>query len=464
MNKVIHIAWREFSATVLTKGFLIGMLLPPIIMFGSILAQILLANNKPPPVKGTVALIDNSGAATETIKGLFTADSLDKEASDKAAEISKAATEATKAIDPSGASAGSLIESSARNALVATAPTLSLETKPTGTDVEALKKELLSGSATDGSRLAVVVIAQDAILKSGDKNTFGSFDVFVKERVDARAQDLIVNQVRTGIINARLAANGEEPSRVRELMTLDRPRPKAITAAGEKSTGEFQQVMIPLAMMILLWISTFTGGQYLLTSTIEEKSNRIMEVLLSAVSPVQLMTGKIVGQMGAGLLILLLYSGAGIGALFYFARSDLVHWHTLGFLVIFFFIMFFTIGAMMAAVGSAVSDVHEAQTLIGPIMIVIISPMLLMMPIIQSPNSNFAVAMSFIPPINPFVMILRLASTQPPPMWQVLLSTLIGCVTVVVAVRSAAKIFRIGVLMYGKPPNFATLIRWIRMA
>src|SRR6185436_10513048 len=124
----------------------------------------------------------------------------------------------------------------------------------------------------------------------------------------------------------------------------------------------------------------------------------------------------------------------------------------------------FTIAAMMAAVGSAVTDIHEAQALMMPVMLVVMVPMLLMMPIIYNPNGKMATTMSFIPPISPFVMVLRLSSSQPPPMWQAYLAVAIGIVTVFVAMKGAAKIFRIGVLMYGKPPNLATLIKWVRMA
>jgi ABC-2 type transport system permease protein len=71
---------------------------------------------------------------------------------------------------------------------------------------------------------------------------------------------------------------------------------------------------------------------------------------------------------------------------------------------------------------------------------------------------------SFLPPLNPFVMLIRMTSTSPPPMWQVWLSILIGAASVYFALWFAAKVFRVGLLMYGKPPNFATLIRWVRMA
>jgi ABC-2 type transport system permease protein len=91
-------------------------------------------------------------------------------------------------------------------------------------------------------------------------------------------------------------------------------------------------------------------------------------------------------------------------------------------------------------------------------------PWILWMPISRDPNSIFATVSSFIPPLNCFVMLLRMTSTTPPPWWQVWLSILIGIGGVYCALWFAAKVFRVGLLMYGKPPNFKTLLRWVRMA
>ena len=133
-------------------------------------------------------------------------------------------------------------------------------------------------------------------------------------------------------------------------------------------------------------------------------------------------------------------------------------------MIVFFLIAYVTVGALMAAVGSAVNDMREAQSLQGPVMITLIIPYMLWFPISRDPNSLFATIISFLPPVSPFVMMLRITSTEPPPTWQVLLSILVGLAGVYVAVWAAAKIFRIGLLMFGKPPNLITLIRWVRMA
>jgi ABC-2 type transport system permease protein len=214
--------------------------------------------------------------------------------------------------------------------------------------------------------------------------------------------------------------------------------------------------------VVLLMIGVMMGGQSLLTTTIEEKSNRVIEVLLSAVSPLELMAGKILGQMGVSLAVLGVYVLLGIVVLLSFALVGLLDPWLVFYLVIFFVITYLVMGSLMVAVGSAVNDMHEAQSLVTPIIMLTVVPVMFAAPIAQDPTSRFSIVMSFIPPFNTFAMLLRLASSVPPPWWQVWLSIGVGLVSVLAAVWFAAKVFQIGMLMYGKPPNLATLIRWVR--
>jgi ABC-type Na+ efflux pump permease subunit len=107
---------------------------------------------------------------------------------------------------------------------------------------------------------------------------------------------------------------------------------------------------------------------------------------------------------------------------------------------------------------------REAQSLVMPIMIVMMVPWVLAAPIAREPNSTFSTAMSFVPPVNTFAMLLRLTSSAPPPSWQVWLTIAIGLGSVVGSVWCASKVFTIGLLMHGKPPDMKTLLRWIREA
>jgi ABC-2 type transport system permease protein len=204
------------------------------------------------------------------------------------------------------------------------------------------------------------------------------------------------------------------------------------------------------------------GGQSLLTSTIEEKSSRVIEVLLSAVSPIELMAGKIIGQMGVSLVALGLYVALGLVALVSFALLGLLDLRLLFYLVVFFVIAYLVFGSFMMAVGAAVNEMQEAQSLMMPVVLALAAPLMLAAPISNDPNSTFSTVISFVPPVNSFAMLIRLSSSTPPPWWQAWMSIAVGVASVCAAVWFAAKVFRIGLLMYGKPPNFATLIRWAR--
>jgi len=164
------------------------------------------------------------------------------------------------------------------------------------------------------------------------------------------------------------------------------------------------------------------------------------------------------------MLIIGLYAGMGISALVRFALLGLLEWHLLLYLILFYLISYFVVGSLMAAIGAAVNEPREAQSFMMPIMLIMMVPWMLWFPISRDPNSLFATIASFTPPINTFVMLMRMSSTTPPPWWQVWVSILIGVASVYAALWFAAKVFRVGLLLHGKPPSFRTLLRWVRQS
>jgi ABC-2 type transport system permease protein len=354
---------------------------------------------------------------------------------------------------------------------------LSVEILPADADEAKEKASLAEANVHakegDGSgpppRVALAVIPAESVQPRAD-GSYAPFNLYTAPKLDFEVKDRIEEKVGEAIVDARirsdqrLNATGLSTEAVRSILRSPKSIIATVTREGDKKdTGAFQ-FFLPMAFMGLLLMSIMTGGQYLLTTTVEEKSSRVMEVLLSAVSPLQLMVGKIIGQMCVGLMILTVYSGVGIAGLVVFSLMHMLDPMLLVYMFIFFFIAFFTIASLMAAAGSAVSEMREAQTLMTPIMVIVMLPWLLWMPISRAPNSLFSTLMSFTPGINPFVMMIRLTGSEPPPAWQIPVAILIGLITVVIASWAAAKIFRIGVLLYGKPPNLRTLIRWVRMA
>ena len=297
-------------------------------------------------------------------------------------------------------------------------------------DVEQAKAPLKEGApkgvAGTATRLALVVVHRDAVTRAAGSDRFGSYDLFVRGKLDDRLEEEIREGLREAIVEGRVRASGLDRKEIDALTRVDRTASRTVTAEGERTTNEALNVLLPAVFMGLLLISVFTSGQYLLTTTVEEKSNRVVEVLLSAVSAMELMVGKIIGQMGVGLLVLALYAGLGIVALVSFAMLGLLDPTLIVFLLVFYLLAYFTVASFMAAIGSAVNEMREAQTLMTPVMLLIMIPWMLWLPISRDPNSTLAVVLSFIPPVSNFVMLLRMSSTSPPPMWQTWLSILVG--------------------------------------
>jgi ABC-2 type transport system permease protein len=440
IRRILMVASREFTTTVVRKGFIVGVLLGPvfILVLVNMIPRIL--NSKSPQVVGDVAVYDPSGTV---IPGLQTA--LDPAA---IAAARKARAQTPPAVSP-GPGGGPALP-----------PIPRLTVLPRDADVKAGKAWLLQ----DEHHLALVMLRPDAVVRPEGASDFGTYDLYVSPRLDEGTEATINEGVRQALVATRLKSSGLDQTLVEAAMRVARPNSVIVAAAGERSAQRGIARTLPFISGILLFIGVMVGGQTLLTSTVEEKSSRVVEMLLAAVSPVELMWGKLIGQLGVGLIMMAAYLALGVSALAQFALSGMLDPMLIVYLVVFYFIAYLVYGALMLAVGAAVNQMADAQSLMGPIMMLLVAPYVLTGVIGQAPNSAFSVALSFIPPVNSFAMLARLATSTPPPTWQVLATIAVGLLSAAGTVWFAAKIFKIGLLMQGKPPSFATLVRWARMA
>lgn len=468
LSKVMRVAGREFASTALTKGFIIGALVVPAVLVAMIpLIGLLAASAKPPAVTGTVLVIDRSGEVYPTLTERLSAEAIHA----RRAEENRRTAEMAEGVF---GALGSRVAGRAEDAADAEpVPTLRFELLDPDTDPEEaqerIRRQLRGGSDEGGEEadrvLAVLEIDRNAVVRAEGMDSFGGWQPFFRPRLNNEAAQEIRDGVAWSIRERRYAAAGVDRAAVRTLDTVNQRTAQQVTQAGvQRDTSGLASMGIPVVAMILMLVATFTGGQYLLTTTIEEKSSRVVEVLLSAVSPMELMTGKILGQMGVGLSLLVIYNAIGIFALVAFSVTGLVSWQLLLSFFVFFALAYFMFAAMMAAIGSAVNDLREAQSLMTPVMLLSMVPYFLFFPVVRAPNSTLSTVLTFIPPISPFIVIMRIASPEPVPGWQVAAAVLVNLLGVVLMLWLAAKVFRVGLLMYGKPPNFRTLIRWVRMA
>jgi ABC-type Na+ efflux pump permease subunit len=461
MRRIGLIAEREFLGTVLTRGFIVGVLVLPAALAVAFALAPRLMNQRSAQVRGQIAVIDPTGAVTTELRASITPKAI-------AARREESARRALAAV-PAGVRdlAGSAVTGpSAIERIAGAVPDLQIVERPgepSDPDLRAAKAWLTD--ATPGDRhLALVVIQPDAVTRAPGRTEYGTYDLYVTLNLDERIETSIFESLREAIIDARARAQHLDRASLDEIVRLPRARSVTVTKGNERVTvGAFNRIM-PFAFVGLLLVSVMMGGQGLMTSTVEEKTSRVIEVLLSAVSPFELLAGKILGQMAVSLVVLGLYIALAFMLLASFAMFGLLDLSLVLYLLVFFIITYVTIGAAMAAVGSAVNEMREAQSLMMPIMLVLMVPWVLAAPIAREPNSTFSTAMSFVPPVNTFAMLLRLTSSAPPPAWQVWVTIAIGLVSVVGSVWCASKVFTIGLLMHGKPPDLKTLVRWIREA
>lgn len=462
IRRTLAVAGREFASTALTKGFILGaLILPAIFAIVMPLIGFLIEQAKPPAVVGRIAIIDR-GEPDQRVGTLLT-ERLTPES------LASASSEAAKTLASveGGADNDETRDAvaDAASAMLGDTPRFTVELLAPATDVEDAKGRLLEEPDNkDDATLAVVEIEPDAAARTDPGEPFGGYTLYTRPKVDVRTSGTIDRVVSRAIKDVRYELAGVDAAELRELTTVVSHGTKEVTSTGTRESNKFAKLILPFATMFLLFMGVMTGGQYLLTTTVEEKSSRVVEVLLSAVSPMQLMVGKILGQMLVGLLLLAMYAGLGVIALATFALFDLIEWLDLVYMLIFFVIAYLTIASFMAAVGSAVNEMREAQSLMAPVMIVLLVAFYLSIPVSLSPSAPWAVALSFIPPVSNFAMLTRIASTEPPPGWQVWLSILVSGLGAWASMWLAAKVFRVGLLMFGKPPNVRTLIRWVRMS
>lgn len=450
MSKILVVAWREFKHTALTKAFIIGTLVVPLLIWGGMILVPLFVAPGVSSLEGTVAILDPTGRLEPALRVELQA---------------RGAVPRTLDVNELGDLDPDELKDRLTDATDARGPfssTVHMELTTAGFDdpnaAESLREDVRSG------RFVALAVVDESYLTDpeGTRGRGPRFRLFVPDDANPDHVTAIRRALGQAVVRARADHAGLDVEEVRALLRPPVFNTRRLTDVGEAAAGIELQKILPIAFMILLWVAAFGSGNYLLTTTIEEKSNKVMEVLLSAISPMQLMTGKIIGQAIVGLVTVSVYATLGFALLWYFAMADLISPVQVLYLVLFFFMAYFMVASIMAGIGSVVSDLQEAHALLTPAILILMIPMVLFMPVSQNPNGALATVTTFIPPLTPFVMIIRVTASETPPVWQTIAAILVGTIGVVVMVWMCARIFRIGVLMQGKPPSPLELLRWLR--
>ncbi len=267
--------------------------------------------------------------------------------------------------------------------------------------------------------------------------------------------------MRDVIIEKKLLRANLNPSLIEELRTPIDLKGIKLSKGGKEEKAGFQEVLFTAyGFLMMMFIMVMMSGQMLVRSMLEEKSNRVVEVLLSSCSSNDLMAGKILGLSALGLTQIAFWTIIGLGFTLKFGDLPITGIQTL--LIMGYFILGYVFySAIFVAVGAPISTEQEAQQMTSYISLIFIIPLVLAMAVLQNPNSLMAKALSFFPLTTPTMMALRIP-VQMPATWEIIGTILVLILSTGGMMWVAGKIFRTTILLTGKRPGIAELLRIIR--
>ncbi|HVG07786.1 MAG TPA: ABC transporter permease [Thermoanaerobaculia bacterium] len=285
-------------------------------------------------------------------------------------------------------------------------------------------------------------------------------------------QGVLENRLTAAVRRVRLADAGYDPDKVGALSADVDLRTIRVSKEGSRAEGGAGGFLFAYILFFMLFLSLLIWGQQVMNGILEEKGSRAVEVIISTVKPFQLMMGKLTGiclvgltQFAIWLTTMVVISAPGVvGSLGKmpddFQIPTLSPLAALQFLL-FFVLGFFVYASFYAALGAAFNSLQEAQQVAGTMSILFAIPAMLMPMIINAPSSTLSTVTSLIPLFSPVLMPLRMV-TEMPPVWQIAAAYVLTFGFLVLMVWLCGRIYRIGILMYGKKPTIPELLRWVR--
>jgi len=434
MHKILRFVKREYLAAVKTKGFIIMLLLMPVLMGGSGIAMYLLRGQVDTTDK-RVAVIDRSG---------FVAGLVLKAAEERNA-VAVIDKETGKKVQP--AYIFEVIE-------------------PDEADPRAQRLDL-SDRIRGGDLHAFVEVGPNVLHPTGDQNDF---------RIKYHGKNAAVDNVRNWLNNTinpylrkiRLQEAGVEESKADEIMAWIQVEAMGLVSIDEdtgqikeaRKTGEAEAILVPAVLFFLMFMLVMMGAMPLLQSTMEEKTQRIAEVLLGSLQPHQFMAGKVFGGLLVSLTGGSVYVAGGIFFMRRFGLAEFIPFHVIPWFFTFLVLEIIMVGSILAALGAACNDPKDAQNLTFPAMFPVFFPMFIFMPVLQEPTSAFATWLSMFPLFTPMLMLIRKAAPVGIPAWQPWVGLAEVLLFTVFIVWIGGRIFRVGILMQGGPPKLSSILKW----
>lgn len=428
----MHNAWlviqREYIERIRSKAFIIMTLLMPVFMASTILIPALLSNMRS-SVTRRIVLVANNGEIADAIKQQLIAGSITTDTQYRSAKKSEAP------------------------------PRFAVEIS---TDTSDAERDKLRHDVSDGKI--------DGFLWLTDSDLANRKVVFsAKDVTDFGESIELHNAVQSALVKRQLGQKGmSEPEIESVLKPIDLDSIRI--EKGKEGASGIAVFLVSFTMVMLLYVNVLVYGFAVMRSIIEEKSSRILEVLLSSVTAKQLLAGKIIGVGAVGLTQVAIWLAiAGAFSLIGLSSTGSVlanvHIPVIGVVAfgVYFVLGYFMYSTMYAALGSMVNSDQEAQQVQWPAMLPIIFAIVMATPVLQHPNSQLAFWASLFPFFTPILMFVRIMA-ETPPIWQILLSILLMLLTTWGLLGLSSRIYRVGILMYGKRPTLPELRKWLRYA
>jgi ABC-2 type transport system permease protein len=437
--KLLAVIRREYLQQIRTKGFWIATILIPTIGLGIIFIQVLLAGSM--VAKGRIGVVDMTSRLYEPFVSEY-----QKEGDREPDEEKKVSPERDK-----------------KPALPTKMDFFRVEATPE--TLPEVRKKL--NADVQKERIKAYLVLDAGTLEKGIAEWRAQSvkaDMVMREKVGA-----LLSRAAT---KERLKDRGVDPEiyeKARLRITVDPHEAKEVETETSKDAGF--NMAVSGVFFFLIYISIFIYGAYIMRGVMEEKNNRIVEVLISSVRPIDLMLGKIIGIGFVGLTqyaiwgaLAVLASLPGVVAMLGMGEGlPPIPGLTIGAFIVFFLLGYFLYASIYAALAAPFNNEQEAQQLLMiPTMLLVLASTTWFFAFNQ-PNGTMAVILSFFPLTSPLLMFMRI-SVQPPPFWQIGLSVAVLVASVWGTAWLAGRIYRIGILMYGKKPTIPEIFRWIRQA
>lgn len=314
-----------------------------------------------------------------------------------------------------------------------------------------------------------VLLGYISIHKTADGNYEASYTA--RTLTDPVLIRTLEQAVKSAIHTARLKSAGLSDAQIRTFETPVAFSLHKIQGGKESEESAAAQFVLTYVMVFLIYGTTLIYGIQVMNAVIDEKSSRIMEVLISSVRPVELMAGKVIGIGLVALTQYLIWIVAGVlilgTALPELQRAFMTDF-TLSFspMLAVYFVIYFVLGYLLyaslyAAIGSVIENPQDAQSLQTPITLLIILPVFVLSFVTANPDTFLSIVLSLIPAFSPVLMMARVGVSEVPA-WQIALSFLLMGLSIFGTTLLAGKIYRVGVLMYGKKPKIGEILKWIR--